>query len=569
MTPQTPPRKLIVHTLERTADLLDVLAEDEFKAKAYRSAARSLEGLTVDTPELLQKEFMGIPKVGKSIAAELSDFARTGTFAPLVAAAAQLPPGLLGLLDVRGLGPKKIRSLWQAGIDSLENLREALENGQVAALKGFGAKSAASILESVEFVFEARQRQHLSTGLDVAETLLGHLSGLEARVAGDVRRGLETVRVARVTVTGTPDDITARLGEVVADLAPIEPKPLLGGTLDGVPVEIACSNAEARGALDLLMGGSTHYREQVRAEAAAKGYDLTGRGLKRGGALIPTPTEQDVLRELGLPYRPAEYREAEHDDLWPTLPAPEELIQVAHLRGMLHTHSTWSDGQASIREMAEETVRLGHEFLGTGDHSRAAFYANGLSVERLQAQLKEVRELQAAGVPVVAGAEVDILEDGSLDYPDDVLAELDYVVASVHSHFTLDAARQTERLIRAVSHPLVTILGHATGRLLLRRGPYPLDLDAVLAACEATGTVVEINANPSRLDVDWRFVLRWRERLKWAINTDAHVPAGLQDARYGVLVARKAGLTPPMVVNTLGREEFLQFVAQQQAGRKP
>ena len=240
---------------------------------------------------------------------------------------------------------------------------------------------------------------------------------------------------------------------------------------------------------------------------------------------------------------------------------------MADLRGMIHTHSVWSDGTTSIAEMAAEALRLGHEFLGTGDHSRAAYYANGLSIERLQAQLKEVRELQAAGVPLVAGAEVDILEDGTLDYPDDVLAELDYVVASVHSHFTLESAKQTERLVRAASHPLVTVLGHPTGRLLLRRGSYALDLDAVMAACAAQGTVVEINANAARLDVDWRVALRWRDRVKFAINTDAHVLGGLQDARYGVLVARKAGLTPAHVVNTLSRGDFLEFVARQRAAR--
>ncbi|WP_278913712.1 PHP domain-containing protein, partial [Deinococcus wulumuqiensis] len=274
-----------------------------------------------------------------------------------------------------------------------------------------------------------------------------------------------------------------------------------------------------------------------------------------------------VARHLGVTLRPAEYREPEHDDLWETLPDPAELVTVPGLRGMIHTHSTWSDGGASIEEMARETLRLGHEYLGTADHSRAAHYANGLSVERLRAQLKEVRELQRAGLPIVAGSEVDILDDGSLDFPDDVLAELDYVVASVHSNFTLDAARQTERLVRAASHPLVTVLGHPTGRLLLRRPGYALDVDAVLGACEAAGTVVELNANPARLDLDWRWVLRWRGRLTWAINTDAHVPAGLGDARYGVAVARKAGLTPAQVVNSLGRQAFLDFVARQRSAR--
>ena len=561
LPPDVPARHRLVHALERTADLLDILGGEDFKSRAYRAAARSLEELNEETPELLAREFTGIPKVGKGIAAELSDFARSGTFAPLEAAAGQLPPGLLDLLGVRGLGPKKIRSLWLAGIDSLERLREAAESGELAGLKGFGAKSAATILENVVFLFEARQRQSLRAGLAVAEELAGALTDLSPALAGDVRRGLETVRAAELTVTGTPDDVLARLPELT-----VQGNGVLSGDYEGVPVEIACAPAEARGALDLLRSGE-HFAGQVQAEAQARGFTLTAGGLSRGGEVLPTPTEADVFRALDLPFRPAEYREPEHDDLWQMLPDSAELVTVANLRGMIHTHSTWSDGGASIREMAEAAVSLGHEFLGTADHSRAAYYAGGLTIERLRDQLKEIRELQRAGLPIVAGSEVDILDDGSLDFPDDVLNELDYVVVSVHSNFTLDAARQTERLVRAVSHPLVTVLGHATGRLLLRRPGYALDLDAVLAACEANGTVVEINANAARLDLDWREALRWRDRLKFAINTDAHVPGGLRDARYGVLVARKAGLTPAHVVNSLGRAEFLDFVARQRAAR--
>ena len=241
-----PSRKFLVGVLERTADVLDILGEDEFRSKAYRGAARSLEGLSEDTPELLARGFAGVPRVGKSLALELVQLVETGRLATLDDAAAQLPPGLLDLLDVRGLGPKKIRALWQSGVDSLEGLREACVNGSVAKLKGFGAKSAASILENVEFVLEARQRQHLSTGLEVAEELLARLAGLEPRLAGDVRRGLDTVRTARVTVTGSAQDVTGKLAGFVDDLAPVEKKPLLAGAVDGVPVEIVCCGGGAR-----------------------------------------------------------------------------------------------------------------------------------------------------------------------------------------------------------------------------------------------------------------------------------------------------------------------------------
>ncbi len=523
------------------------------------------------SPNWRPADFAGIPKVGKNIAAELSAYVQTGTFGPLEDAASQIPPSVLGLFRVRGLGPKKIRALWDAGFDSLERLREGAQNGGVAGTKGFGAKSAATILEAVDFALASQERQSLSTGLDISQALAGRLADLEGRVSGDARRGLDTVRVARVTVTATAEQVTARLTGIVDTLAPVEKKPVLAGRVDGVPVEIAYAPAEARGALDLMMGGSTEYREELRAEAKARGFDLSGRGLIRDGVMIPTPNEQDVTDALSLPLRPVEYREPEHDGLWQTLPPPEELVTVGDLRGLLHTHSVWSDGAATVREMVGAVVGLGQgrggHYLGTGDHSRAAHYANGLSIERLHAYIAEIRALQAEGLPVLAGVEVDILDDGALDYPDEELSQLDYVVASVHSLFTLDAVRQTERLVRAVSHPLITVLGHPTGRLLLRRPGYAFDLEAVLAACEANGTVVEINANAARLDLDWRDALRWRERLTFAINTDAHVPGGLSDTRFGVAVARKAGLRPDQVINTLGQTEFLAFVKQQRAAR--
>ena len=560
-------RKAATSALETTADLLDVLGADAFRAQAYRSAARSLETLeSWDTAA--QNDFKGVPKVGSALAGALNEAIQTGSFGPLEEALAQVPPGVVDLLRVRGLGPKKVRALWEAGFDSLEALREGLDDGSVTQLKGFGAKTAATLTEAVDFVLASQGRQRMNTALDVAEELVRRLAHLDARISGDVRRSLETARSVRVTVSGTPEQIRAALDGI--ELEQVEKRPVLAGSWEGVPIEIPYAVAEVRGALDLMMGGGTSYRENLRAEAARQGFDLNGRGLHRGkqgqGETLNTPTEQDVLDALHLPYRPAEYREAEHDEVWQTLPPITELITAGQIKGLIHTHSTWSDGAASLREMAEAAQALGG-YLGSADHSRSAFYANGLSPERLREQLKEVRELQRAGLPIIAGSEVDILEDGSLDFDDDLLAELDYVVASVHSHFTLSEAAQTERLIRAASHPLITILGHATGRLLLRRPSYPVHLDTVLDACEANKTVVEINASPYRLDVDWRYALRYRGRLKFAINTDAHAVHGLGDTRYGAGVARKAGLRPEDVVNTLSQTEFLAFLAAQRAGR--
>lgn len=561
-------KKTLAGALKSTADLLDLLGEEAFKVNAYRGAARSLESLEASFEDLQAAGFRGIPKVGPSIAAELAEYAQTGQFGPLEEAASLIPAGVLSLFRVRGLGPKKIRALWDAGTDSLEVLREACQDGRVANLKGFGAKSAATFLEAVEFALKAQERQHLSTACAVGEQLLTALGGLDARLAGSVRRGLDTIGDVEVTVQATEEQIEARLTGVAEDLGRAEAYPAVTGRVNGVPVEVGYGPAATRGALDLMFGGSKAFQHVLLDRAAELGLTLDSAGLRRGSELLPSTTEAEVADQLNLPLPPPEYREAEHLERgWQDLPPPEQLITVADIRGTLHTHTTWSDATASLREMAEAAVALGHTYLGTGDHSRAAAYANGMTLERLHAYIKEIRELQRAGVPLLAGAEVDILEDGSLDYPDEDLAGLDYVVASVHSYFQLSQERQTERLIRAVRHPLITILGHPTGRLLLRRPSYALDLDAVLAAAAQRGTVVEINASPYRFDLDWRAALRWRDRLQFAINTDAHSPAGLRDIGYGVMVARKAGLTPDLVVNSLGQQEFLDFVARQRAAR--
>ncbi|ULH15604.1 helix-hairpin-helix domain-containing protein [Deinococcus sp. KNUC1210] len=568
--------KALISALKRSADLLDVLGAEEFRANAFRGAARSLEGQDETLETLAAREFRRIPKVGPGIAAELMTYVQTGVFGPLAELEAQLPPGVLSLFRVRGLGPKKIRALWEAGIDSLQTLWEAAQDGRLSKLKGFGVKSAATLSDAAEFALTSQSREFLNTALRLGTQVATLLDGLEPRLSGELRRGLDTVGTVRLTATATATQLRERLDGRLDEVQMVEGKPLLTGRLEGLPVEIGHAAAETRGALDLMFGGGAAYRQATRARAQELGLSLSGRGLKRGPALLETPAEADVLRELGWPELPPEYREDEHWALGAAalaaLPPAEALLRVQDLRALLHTHSTWSDGTASIEAMAREAERLdfgadGGCYLGTGDHSGAAHYANGLDAGRLRQQLREVRELQAAGVPLVAGAEVDILEDGSLDYPDELLAQLDYVVVSVHSHFTLPSERQTERLIRAVSHPLTTILGHPTGRLLLRRPSYALDLEAVLEACAAQGTVVEINASPYRLDLDWRVALRWRDRLKFAINTDAHTLGGLTDVQYGVMAARKAGLLPEQVVNTLGRQAFLDFVGAQRAQR--
>lgn len=558
--------KQATRDLMLTADLLEVLGEDSFRAQAYRSAARSLEASGRSWAELTQAGFAGLPKVGKALSAALQEAEQSGNFGPLQEATQQLPAGLLELLQVRGLGPKKVRALWQAGFSSPEALREGLQSGAVSGLRGFGGKAAEGLLAALDFLLSAKGRLRLDTALDLSQEVCRAFPDFSPSVSGEAACGLETAHAAGALLNATEREALAQ--------APTEwqlrstSALTLSGEQGGLRLELYLTSAEARGAAQVWRACAPEVLKELTQLAAARGLSFSEGGLRRGEELISTPTEADFWRELGQAARPAEYREPEHGALWPQLPPADALIRVGDIRGYLHTHTQASDGAATLSEMARAAREMGPEcYLGTADHSQAAHYARGLSPERLRAQLKEVAELRRAGLNILAGSEVDILEDGRLDFDDDLLSELDYVVASVHSHFQLDQVQQTERVLRAVSHPLITVLGHPTGRLLLRRPAYDLDLEAVLERCAEREVAVEINASPQRLDLDWRWALRYRGKLRFAINTDAHSVGGLQAIRYGVLAARKAGLRPEDVVNTLTAPQFLAVVAAQRRGR--
>ncbi|GEM47117.1 PHP domain-containing protein [Deinococcus cellulosilyticus] len=556
--------KDLIKTLNLTADLFELLEENAFRINSYRAAARSLESVEDSLEDLVQRKFRDVPKVGSTLAALLVEYVETGVFGPLEEAASQVPAGVLTLFRVRGLGPKKIRLLWNTGIESLEDLREACENGQIATLKGFGAKSQANILESVIFALQSQERVHMSTAMSIAEVLMENFRDMSPKLAGSVSRGLETSADVEITISCSKESTYGTLKLIAEDVQHAEGYAAWQGRIQGVRVEVGYAEPEVRGAMDAMFSGA-YWREKLEQKAQEKGMEISSSGLKQQSSPLFTLSEEDVYEALELPHLPPEYREPEHEGL--VLPSAEELITVRDIRGMLHVHSHYSDGIPTLRDLITTVVQNGHEYLGMGDHSVSAYYAHGLSIERLREQMREIDELRKEGFKILKGSEVDILQDGSLDYPDDVLAELDYVVASVHSHFTLSEEEQTKRLVQAVSHPLVTILGHPTGRLLLRRPSYALNLDAVLEAAAERGTVIEINANAYRLDLDWRVALKWRDRLKFAINTDAHVLGGLKDIRYGVAVARKAGLTPAHVINTLGHQEMLDFIQKQRSAR--
>ena len=390
------------------------------------------------------------------------------------------------------------------------------------------------------------------------EVISAALPSAKLTFAGSLRRSLETVGDLDVIVTDVSfEEVMSVLEPFVGDLE--TNPPYLEADFEGRRLELTVTQEDTLGAALAVQTGSKAFVEMLKEKAEERGYALSREGLFKEDEFIPTPEEHTVFEHLDISYTSPERRESIQTS------SPNNLISLDAMRGVIHNHSTWSDGASSLREMVAAARDLGYSYLAMADHSRTSYYANGLSIERVEQQSAEIAKIQqelideGSDFRVLHGVEVDIMSDGKLDYPDEVLATLDYTVISVHQNFTLSEAKQTERIVNAVHNPYATILAHPTGRLLLRRPGYAVDLQEVIEACAETKTVVEINANTRRLDLDWRWVIK-AKRLgcTFSIDPDAHHTSGYDDVRYGVMMARKAGLTEDDVVNTAPTaEDFL------------
>ncbi|AEB12594.1 DNA polymerase/3'-5' exonuclease PolX [Marinithermus hydrothermalis] len=528
-------RKELARLLARAADLMEVLGEGGPRAWAYRRAARALERHEEDLEALAARGFQGVPGVGRSLAALLEEVYRTGEFPYLEELLARVPPGVLELLEVQGLGPKRVRALWEAGVDSLGALVAWAEAGRIRALPGFGARSEAALLEAARFALANARRVHLPTGLEAARLLLADLegAGIRAELAGSLRRGLETVGSVDLVALAPPERVAAALG---VHAQRVEGR-VVHGRVEGLPLKVFTARPEAFGTVLLQATGSRAFVEAL-------------------GPLPELPEEAAVFAALERTFVPPFWREPEHLGL----PPPARVVARADLVGLIHAHTTYSDGAASLREMAEAARARGYRYLVVSDHSQAAAYAGGLDLEALEAQWAEIDRLNAELAPfrILKGIEADILPDGRLDYPEAVLARFDVVIGSLHSQLGLDPEAQTARLLRALDNPYLTILGHATGRLLLRRKGAVADWERVLERAAMRGVILEINANPWRLDLDWRVALAWRDRLWFSLGPDAHAVEGMDDVTYGLWMAAKAGLAPERVVNTWTAEALLE-----------
>ena len=559
-------KKELIGQLSEAARLLELVGAEGFKAGAYANAVRQLEAFEGDFSVLfMERRLSELRGIGKGLAAEMYVLNTRERLEILDDLYAQVPEGVRGLLRVAGLGPKKARVLWENGIEDTAALVAAAEDGRLAKLKGFGAKSAGVLGAAAAFALNARKRLRL----DEAEVLAAFLAGgleellpnLRLTWAGELRRGLETVGSLKAVVTGVSgvalQEALGSLGvEAELDGARVH------GTLEGRELTFTLTEPADFGAALLGQTGDEAFIEALTREGEGAGIEVWPLGLTQAGERLETPSEEAAFAVLGVAYVPPERRDL------PFGTVTGDLITLQDMRGLVHNHSSYSDGAATLREMVARARELGYSYLAMADHSKSSFYANGLTEARLEQQAQEIAEIRQelldedSDFRVLHGLEVDIMPDGTLDFPDEVLARLDYAVVSVHQHFTLDKVKQTERIVRAVHNPYADILAHMTGRLLLRRPGYDVDVGEVLQACAETDTVVEINANPRRLDLDWREVLKAKELgCSFAINPDAHHPDGYDDVRYGVLMARKAGLNASNVINTApSAEAFLSLL---------
>jgi DNA polymerase (family 10) len=560
----------VAAVLEEIADILEIQGDNKFRSLAYSKAARAIAQLETSLDEVVAKgELDSIPGIGSTLRDKITTLVTTGHLPFYEDLKAKTPPGLLVMMRVPGVGPKKVKALYDAlGIDDLDKLKAACEADQVAGLKGFGKKTQDKILEGLAFLGQGQDRVRLDQALPIAEQIrdaLRRVAGVQRiEVCGSVRRRKETIKDIDILVSSdNPGPIMkafVSLPHVHTVIGQGETKSSVKvwGYADGhkryyIQCDLRVVNETQYPFALMYFTGSKEHNIHLRQRAIQRGLRLNEYELAGDKKSVRAENEEDIYKALGLTYIPPELREDTGEIAAAEKEALPELLAPGDIKGVFHCHTDWSDGAATLEQMALAAKNHGYQYLGIADHSQSLAIANGLNPERVHRQFKEIDALNARlkGIHLFKGTECDILPDGTLDYDDALLAEFDYVVASVHTHFGQTQEEMTRRIVRALRHPRVTMLGHATGRLLLRRDAYRVDLDAVLKAAAEHGKMIEINANPHRLDLDWIHCKRAKALgVPLVINPDAHATDEFDYMRYGVDVARRGWLTRGDVFNT-------------------
>ncbi|MBP1678956.1 MAG: hypothetical protein H6Q29_867 [Bacteroidetes bacterium] len=566
-------KKRIASHLEEMGTLLELQGANPFKSRAFHNAARVLEGVTDDLGTLVEEgRLTDIKGIGKSIAEIISDMVRTGTSSEYETLKSSLPPGLLEMLRIQGLGPKRVKILYEKlKISTIDALEAAAKGDRLSKLEGFGAKTQENILAGIDSLRHRAEKSLYPVAAGPAATMLDHIRkvrGVErAEVAGSLRRHKEIIGDIDIVVSAKDRD-RERIMEAFVSHELVGAVIAKGETKSSVTLEggIQCdlrivADNEYPFALNYFTGSKEH-NVALRSRARDLGWSLNEYGFSKLGdegargkvkTVVACKEEADIYKALKLAYVPPELREDLGEIEAAARGSLPELIRESDIRGTFHCHTTASDGVNSLEEMVAAAQAMGWEYLGIADHSKVAAYAGGLSAEKVRKQQKEIEALNTKlkKFRVFKGTECDILTDGSLDWPESVLATFDYVVISVHSSFKMSEKEMTRRIVKALKSKYVTMLGHPTGRLLLSREGYPVNMLEVIQAAADYGKMIEINAHPMRLDLDWRLCRHAREKgVMISINPDAHSVDGLRDVPFGVGIARKGWLRAGDVLNT-------------------
>jgi len=554
----------IAEAFEELASLYELDGAVVYRVVAYRNAAKAIREAGVSVEELAkQGRAAELAGVGKTIAEKIDALLETGSIPSADKLKQRIPSGLVEITRIPGLGPKRAKLLHdELGVSTLAELREAAEAGRLKDVKGFGKKAEENLLEAFAAGADGRPkaRMLLSKALPVAEelvaTLREHPAAIRVELAGSARRLADTVKDIDIVAASSDP---AALAEAFAGLHSVDSVSTFGEagakaiTHSGLPVDLRIVPEEAFGNLLQHFTGSGKHNEAMRTEAVRRGLHVSEYGISddESGESEAFTTEEEVYERLGMQHIPPELRENRGELEAARAGKLPKLIELGDIRGDLHMHSTLSDGHATVEEMAEAARELGYEYVAITDHSATHGFGNDVQPGALLRRVEEIRALPDLGITVLSGTETNVLPDGSVDYADDVLEQLDWVVASLHTSFRLSEKDQTKRMLRVMEHPLVDVIGHPTGRLIERREAYALDLDRVIEKAAETGTFLEINANPNRRDLNDVYARAAAEAgVTLLINSDAHWPDTLKNMRYGVATARRAWLTAEMVGNT-------------------
>ena len=546
--------KAIASQFQYLASLMELHGENKFKIRSYSSAYINIRKQPEPLLEKSQAELEAISGIGKSTAGKIRELADTGTMSAVANLEEKTPEGVREMLQIKGFGAKKVGVIWrELEVETIGELLYACNENRLVELKGFGQKTQADLKQKLEYFEKSRDKFRYGDleveAMIVLDKLKAQLPDAQIELTGEMRRRCNIINRIEILV-GSDEKISQVFDNEQFVKTGEKDNVYHVRTANDLPIKIYhCKKAEF---------GSKQFRFSA-SEAFLKAF----LELKKGVDFKDISEERMVFEKAELPYIEPELREQDWGLELAQKNALPTLLEPTDIRGIVHNHSTYSDGINTLREMAEETRRLGYEYLVMSDHSKAAFYANGLKEDRLMQQWAEIDELNKEMAPfrIFKSIESDIINDGSLDYSEEILAQFDLVIASVHTNLRMDEEKATQRLLTAIENPYTTILGHPTGRLLLSRTGYPLDHKRIIDACAANGVSIELNANPYRLDIDWTWIPYAREKgVLISVNPDAHSVAGIQDVRFGVLSARKGGLTKEGCLNTKTLAEFEAFI---------